>query len=121
ITIKQSIIPGNLELHADQELIEQALINIINNASQSVDRQENAEIVLSAEIDKTSHLIIQVQDNGTGIPKDVMEKIFIPFYSTRNRGSGIGLSLCKQIMKLHRGSISVQSEPNVKTVFTLKF
>ena len=121
ILIRQSIIPENLELIADQELIEQALINIIKNASQSIEHQENAQITLRSEIDRNSHLIIQVEDNGPGIPKGVMEKIFVPFYSTRNTGSGIGLSLSKQIMKLHKGTISVQSEPNVNTVFTLKF
>lgn len=121
ILIQVSIIPENLQLIADQELIEQALINIIKNASQSIEQQENAKITLRSEIDRHSHLIIQVEDNGPGIPKEVMEKMFVPFYSTRNTGSGIGLSLSKQIMKLHKGTISVQSDPGLKTVFTLKF
>lgn len=121
IVIHRSIVPENLELTADQELIEQALINIINNASQSIEQQKDAKIILRSRIDKNGHLIIQVEDNGPGISKDIMEKIFVPFYSTRNNGSGIGLSLCKQIMKLHKGTISVQSDPGYKTVFTLKF
>lgn len=121
IRFRQNIIPKDLELHADQDLVEQALINIIKNATQSIDSQENAEILLQAEIGKDSRLIIQVQDNGPGIPDEVREKIFVPFYSTRNSGSGIGLSLCKQIMRMHNGTITVQSKPDVKTTFTLKF
>ncbi len=121
IIFRQNIVPSNLELHADQELIEQALINLIKNSTESVEKQKDPVISLNGEIDRNSHLIIQIEDNGPGIPKDVREKIFIPFYSTRNSGSGIGLSLCKQIMKLHGGTITVQSDSDSKTTFTLKF
>jgi signal transduction histidine kinase len=65
--------------------------------------------------------IIRVMDNGPGIPEENLEKIFVPFFSTKEGGSGIGLSLSRQIMRLHRGAISVHSEPNVQTVFTLVF
>lgn len=121
IDLQQNIVPSNLELHADQELVEQALINLIKNSTQAVETKNDAQILLQAEIDRSSHLVIQVQDNGPGIPKEVLEKIFIPFYSTRNNGSGIGLSLCKQIMRMHGGTITVQSDADEKTTFTLKF
>ena len=68
-----------------------------------------------------SRVQITVSDNGSGIPYKVMDKIFIPFFTTKESGSGIGLSLSRQIMLLHGGSLKVVSEPNVKTVFTLEF
>ena len=73
------------------------------------------------ELDGRSRTIIQVRDNGSGISKENMDKVFIPFYSTKEGGSGIGLSLSRQIMRLHNGTISMQSEPNVETTITLRF
>lgn len=113
--------PQTLELTADPELIEQVLINLILNAVQAVNGQKDAGIKLEADLDKWGRIIIRVMDNGPGIPEENLEKIFIPFFSTKEGGSGIGLSLSRQIMRLHRGAISVHSEPNVQTVFTLVF
>jgi two-component system nitrogen regulation sensor histidine kinase NtrY len=64
---------------------------------------------------------IQVIDNGAGIIKEAMSRVFVPFFTTKKTGSGIGLSLSRQIMQMHNGSLSVESEPGVRTVFTLKF
>jgi len=72
-------------------------------------------------LDGRSRTIIQVKDNGSGISKDNIDKVFIPFYSTKEVGSGVGLSLSRQIMRLHNGTISVQSEPKVETSVTLRF
>ncbi|MGD2246287.1 MAG: ATP-binding protein [Candidatus Aminicenantes bacterium] len=113
--------PKSLELAADLELIEQALINLLLNALQAVDRRPEAQVQLMACLDGRSHTLIQVKDNGPGIPEENMEKIFIPFFSTKEGGSGIGLSLSRQIMRLHNGSISVQSDPSAGTTFTLRF
>lgn len=113
--------PQTLELTADPELIEQVLINLILNAVQAVNGQKDAGIKLEADLDKWGRIIIRVTDNGPGIPEENLEKIFVPFFSTKEGGSGIGLSLSRQIMRLHRGAISVHSEPNVQTVFTLVF
>ncbi len=115
------VIPKDLELIADSELIEQIVINILKNAIQAIGEQPNGKIDLSSKIDDRGHIIIQVTDNGPGIPKDVQDNIFIPFFTTKEEGSGIGLSLSRQIMRLHRGSISMQSEPNQATIFTLRF
>ncbi len=115
------VIPKDLELIADSELIEQIVINILKNAIQAIGEQPNGKIDLSSKIDDRGHIIIQVKDNGPGIPKDVQDNIFIPFFTTKEEGSGIGLSLSRQIMRLHRGSISMQSEPNQATIFTLRF
>jgi FixJ family two-component response regulator len=82
---------------------------------------QNPKIHLSALSSPTQQVEIKVSDNGCGIPEDVLDKIFIPFFSTRKSGSGIGLSLCKQIMMLHKGTIQVQSTEGVGTVFSLQF
>ena len=66
-------------------------------------------------------VVIDVADNGTGIVEEALDKLFIPFFTTKQDGSGIGLSLCRQIMRMHRGTISARSEPGVRTVFSLRF
>ena len=82
--------------------------------------EEQPKIVLSA-IHENNKLVIKVADNGTGIPAELLDKIFIPFFSTKKSGSGIGLSLCKQIMLLHNGNIKLQSIEGKGTVFILSF
>jgi signal transduction histidine kinase len=121
INFKVSIEPQSLELAADPELIEQVLINLLLNALHAVKRRKKAKIDLDARLDGRGKILLQVKDSGPGILEENLEKIFIPFYSTKEGGSGIGLSLSRQIMRLHNGFIGVHSEPNVETVFTLRF
>ena len=121
IKLEIKIEPITLELAADPELIEQALINLLLNSLHAVEGQENAAIILLARLDGRSRTIIQVKDNGYGITKENMDKVFIPFYSTKEVGSGVGLSLSRQIMRLHNGTISVQSKLEVETTVTLRF
>jgi signal transduction histidine kinase len=124
IVFQWSVEPQSLELTADPGLIEQVLINLVLNATQALDGVKNSKasrIQLTANLDDNGKIIIRVTDNGPGIVKEALSKVFIPFYSTKKKGSGIGLSLSRQIMKLHKGSIMVQSEPDAETVFTLKF
>lgn len=111
----------DLTLEADTDLIEQVLINLILNAADAVKEITNPRILLSAYITTSNKVVIKVADNGIGISADLMEKIFIPFFSTRKTGSGIGLSLCKQIMMLHKGNIKVQSVAGEGTAFLLLF
>jgi len=113
--------PQNIEFTADPELIEQVLINLLLNALQAVEGRDGSRIELIARLDGRGREIIQVKDNGPGIPKENLEKIFIPFFSTKEGGSGIGLSLSRQIMRLHRGSITVHSKPDMETTFILRF
>ncbi|MGB2906832.1 MAG: ATP-binding protein [Candidatus Aminicenantaceae bacterium] len=113
--------PENLELTADPELTEQVLINLLLNALQSVEKQEGGRIDLLAFLDVQGRILIQVKDNGPGIQEENLDKIFIPFFSTKEGGSGIGLSLSRQIMRQHKGTISVHSDPEQATVFTLRF
>jgi two-component system, NtrC family, nitrogen regulation sensor histidine kinase NtrY len=113
--------PEGLELDADPELIEQVLINLLLNARQAVEGRPGAEIRVKGFLNERGRIIVQVIDNGPGIPPENIEKVFIPFYSTKTGGSGIGLSLSRQIMRLHKGTIHVHSEPGQQTVFTLTF
>ncbi|MEO8117195.1 MAG: HAMP domain-containing sensor histidine kinase [Bacteroidota bacterium] len=108
-------------IEADINLLEQVLINLIVNAMEAVKDIAAPKITLSAFINQNNRTIIKVSDNGAGMPEELMDKIFVPFFSTRKTGSGIGLSLCKQIMLLHKGSISVHSLVGQGTSFTLQF
>ena len=121
IRFEVNVDPETLELTADPELVEQVLINLMLNAFQAVEGRKDAHIELKALLDRRGRIIIQVADNGPGIPKENIEKVFVPFFSTKEGGSGIGLSLSRQILRLHNASIGVHSEPNIQTVFTLRF
>ena len=121
ISFTVSVEPRSLELTADSALIEQILINLLRNAIDAVGRRKRPKIELKGRMDTRGRVTIQVADNGSGILEEVQEKIFIPFFTTKKKGSGIGLSLSRQIMRLHRGTIFVRSRPNRETVFTLRF
>ncbi|HEX8334209.1 MAG TPA: HAMP domain-containing sensor histidine kinase [Segetibacter sp.] len=111
----------DLILEADTNLVEQVLINLVVNAIEAVKEQEDARIILSGYLSTNRKTIIKITDNGVGMPEEVIDKIFIPFFSTKKTGSGIGLSLCKQIMMLHHGNIQVQSVEGKGTSFILQF
>ncbi|NOQ24710.1 MAG: ATP-binding protein [Bacteroidales bacterium] len=111
--------PKNLIVNADEKLIEQVLINLIKNASEALLSFDKPTINIDTEL-INERVLIKVSDNGKGISPEVLDNIFIPFFTTKEKGSGIGLSLSRQIMHLHGGNISVKSEPG-KTVFTLHF
>jgi len=118
---ESSLRPENLELLADPDLLEQVLINLLINAADAVRGRENARVELTAYLDERGRPVIQVRDNGVGIPEENLDKIFVPFFSTKEGGSGIGLSLSRQVMQLHNGTISVSSRQGVESVFTLRF
>jgi two-component system, NtrC family, nitrogen regulation sensor histidine kinase NtrY len=109
-----------LTIQADTEMIEQVLINLLKNAIEALSETENPKLQLIGRYDENA-VKIEVIDNGPGIIKEAREHIFVPFYTTKRTGSGIGLSLSRQIMQMHNGSLSVESEPDVRTVFTMKF
>lgn len=106
-------------LHIDRQLIEQVIINLITNAADAVKEKADAKILLYAETNSNSKIILKVIDNGTGIPFELMDKIFIPFFSTKKKGSGIGLSLSRQIVQQHKGSLQVQTEQGRGSVFSI--
>jgi two-component system nitrogen regulation sensor histidine kinase NtrY len=109
-----------LSVHVDAGLIEQVLINLILNAMDAVKDSACSKITLSAE-SVNQKVVIKVSDSGPGILPELLDKIFIPFFSTKNTGSGIGLSLCKQVMMLHKGHITVKSVQKEGSVFSLSF
>ena len=113
--------PENMNIMADEQLIEQVLINLIKNSIYALNNKKNGIIQLTAFLNKRGRVTMQVTDNGPGILDDVLDKIFIPFFTTKTSGSGIGLSLSKQILRLHNGSITAHSIPDKETVFTLSF
>lgn len=117
LTVK--IAPREINLWCDERLVEQILINLLRNASEALTDTLDATIILSSVYIQDG-VLITVTDNGTGIKAEVMESIFIPFFSTKEEGSGIGLSISRQLMNVHRGRISVQSKPG-KTTFNLYF
>lgn len=109
------------ELYADEHLLEQAIINIYKNAIEALTTSKNAIISIRSFITMDNQLCLQFTDNGHGISTDKLTKVFIPFYTDKDEGSGIGLSLCKQIMKLHGGRISIDSVVNEFTSVNLYF
>lgn len=125
IMLSTSVEPESLMLTADKEQIQQVLINLIKNAIQALQSQgknnPHKQIILLAQQDTYSRPVISVIDNGPGIKKEALERIFIPFYTTKKAGSGIGLSLSRQIMRQHKGTITVRSSPEEGTEFILKF
>lgn len=121
ITLEVILKDPQLHFLADINLVEQVLINLLVNAIEAIKDSENPKIVLSAFQTKLGKVTLKVADNGTGIPEEVIDKMFIPFFTTKKTGSGIGLTLCKQIMRLHKGNIQVNSVVGEGTVFVLEF
>jgi len=112
--------PENIEILLDQNLITLALINLIRNALQATANTPKPQIVIEAG-KNLQFIFIQVTDNGEGILPERLQDIFLPFYSTKKEGSGIGLALSRRIMKLHSGDLVVESEPGERTVFRMIF
>lgn len=112
---------AQLSLFVDRTQIEQVLINLLKNAREACCNKVNTRIEVKLIYVATKGFILTVSDNGEGIVPDVVDKIFVPFFTTKTSGSGIGLSLCKQIMNLHGGTISVRSERGIGSCFTLTF
>ena len=121
ISCRVSIVPDNLKIVADPELIEQVMINLIVNAISALQETDDPQISVAASLNSQGRAVLSIADNGPGLERDIAEKIFTPFFTTKKDGSGIGLSLSRQIMRLHKGNISVQSTPNHETKFILRF
>lgn len=107
--------PSTLEVNADPRLLMQVLVNLVNNASEAGPGPIDINVARNAN----GHIEISVRDYGQGILPEVINSIFIPFFTTKPQGSGIGLSLCKQIIQRHGGRISVKSQPQHGSVFTI--
>ena len=113
------VMPDSMKLTADKQLIEQVIINLVTNSIQALNRSEGKTIKLNAFSDYQGKAWIQVMDNGEGIAAENTDKVFVPFFTTKEKGSGIGLNWSRQVMNLHKGKISFTSVPGEETVFTL--
>ncbi|MCK0137337.1 ATP-binding protein [Arenibacter sp. S6351L] len=120
-SIELQIRTQDLELFIDEKQITQVLINLCKNALQSLSNQENSTIKLIAGLNNAGEKYIEVEDNGPGIPHELINEIFVPFFTTKNTGTGVGLSLSKQILRMHGGNLKVNSIPDRNTTFTLLF
>lgn len=121
-TVKVNIsneIPSEAFIQADEKLIGQVLINLIKNAAEAMENSPKAQVDISVRQEE-EQTYLEVADNGPGIPEDIVNEIFVPFFTTKKQGNGIGLSLSKQIMKAHKGDITVSSNSE-GTIFSLKF
>ncbi len=116
-----SVEPQDLTITADKIMTEQVLINLVKNAIQAFDEQDNKTIILRAYYNDKMRPVISVKDNGTGIDPEALEKIFIPFFTTKKTGSGIGLSLSRQFMRQHQGTLTVKSTVGKGTEFFMRF
>jgi nitrogen fixation/metabolism regulation signal transduction histidine kinase len=121
IQCKWQVFPDDLMVLADPDLVDQVIINLMLNAIDAVKNKENPQISIVASQNVNNRITIDIADNGHGIKPDLMDKIFMPFFTSKKEGSGIGLSLSRQIMQMHKGVISVKSKPEEGTVFTLMF
>lgn len=121
IELKISQPEKNIYFQADLGLIEQVLINLTKNAVEAVRGKDKPAISIKVEKNRNGRTQIQIADNGQGIEESMLEQIFMPFFTTKTEGSGIGLSLSRQIMQMHKGSITVNSEEGQGTLFTLSF
>jgi two-component system nitrogen regulation sensor histidine kinase NtrY len=113
--------PPTLELTADPDLVEQVLINLTTNALQALAGRADGRIELVSRLNERGRVLIDVKDNGPGIDPEALDSVFVPFYTTRKDGTGIGLSLSRQIMRLHKGEITATSRVGEGTTFTLRF
>jgi nitrogen fixation/metabolism regulation signal transduction histidine kinase len=121
VSCSNRVFPPDLMVTADPDLIDQVVINMVLNAMDAVKQKEDGQISILATMNAKNRVVIEIKDNGTGIKPDILDKIFMPFFTSKKHGSGIGLSLSRQIMHLHKGHITVKSTPGEGTTFTLTF
>lgn len=121
ISCNARVFPEELMITADPDLIDQVMINLLLNSIDAVKETSLPKITVTASVNANGRVCIDFADNGTGIKPDILDKIFMPFFTSKKEGSGIGLSLSRQIMHLHKGTITVKSKPGEGTVFTLVF
>lgn len=115
IEVSVDVTPTSLRVHADRNLLDQVLLNLMRNAAEALARTATPRIVIGARLDH-GRVLLQVIDNGPGVPEHELDQIFVPFYTTKREGSGIGLSLSRQIMTAHGGDIAVRSGEDGTTV-----
>lgn len=121
VELAVEVVPNSLVIEADPGQIEQALINLLRNAIEALAGRADGRIELSARRDRQGRTVIEVADNGPGIDEEIADKVFVPFFTTRREGSGIGLALTRQIMIAHKGAVMLRRGPNGGALFRLIF
>jgi C4-dicarboxylate-specific signal transduction histidine kinase len=120
ILVEREISPIELVLRADESLLQQVMINLFRNAADALVGTEDPVIRIAAYL-SGERPVLSVSDNGTGIPPEIIDRIFTPFYTSKKEGSGIGLSFARQVMRMHHGRISAGPVPEGGSVFSLYF
>ncbi len=118
VDVEISVVPESLEIQADQQLLDQVLVNLVKNAADATKDSVSPALRLSGKLD-LGRVLIRIRDNGPGIADDAIDQVFIPFFTTKREGSGIGLSLCRQIMTAHHGEIVLESDEGGTTIVLL--
>jgi PAS domain S-box-containing protein len=121
IELTRSITPQALDIFVDADMIEQILINLLLNAAQALSHIPSGKVSLSAFLNIRGHVVIEVTDNGTGIDQDNIQQIFVPFFTTKKEGSGVGLALTRQVMLAHNGKVTVRNNEQGGATFSLTF
>ena len=119
--LNTSVTPQGLEVLADRDLVEPVLLNLLRNAWQASSVSNKAEIELSGRLNRRGHVIIEISDNGPGVPADIARKIFVPFFTTKEDGSGVGLALTRQVMIAHGGFVTLDDSEDGGAKFSLIF
>ena len=121
IAVQINIQPSELEVTVDSDMLEQVLLNLLQNAEHAVENCQSPKVSLNAFLNKRGRVVIEVGDNGKGIPDEIGNKVFVPFYTTKRQGSGVGLALTRQIMLAHGGAIKYELRKTGGTVFRMTF
>ena len=121
ISLTVDVTPSDLTLAADKHQIEQILLNLISNAADAISSNSDRQVQIKAFIDSRQRPVIQVSDKGCGIPENQLNDIFTPFFTTKDSGTGIGLSLSRQLARMNHASLNVQSEMGVGSTFSVLF
>lgn len=121
VTLSVNIEPASLALQADRHMVEQVLINLLRNAGHALRGRHNARLTINASLSRRGRPLLQVADNGPGIAEHLLDKIFVPFFTTKPEGSGVGLALSRQIMLAHGGTLTHTDTPGGGATFNLNF
>ncbi len=121
ITLTITVNPSELDVNIDKDMTEQLLINLLQNAEQAISVVENPKVTMSAYLNRRGHVVIDIADNGNGVTEEIAKKIFVPFFTTKREGSGVGLALTRQVMIAHGGTVKLETSGSGGALFRLTF